>query len=175
MSPTLETERLLLRLPEEGDLDAFAEIQGDEEAARFVGGVDGRPGAWRGLAAIAGSWALRGSGLFSVVEKESGRCIGRVGPWMPEGWPGSEVGWGLVRSAWGRGYATEAAIASIDWAFDTLGWDEVIHCIDPANSASIRVAERLGARLRGPGRLPPPFDEAPIDLWGQTRREWRAR
>ncbi|HEX2764483.1 MAG TPA: GNAT family N-acetyltransferase [Allosphingosinicella sp.] len=175
MDPRIETERLILRLPEEGDLDAFAEIQADEEAARFIGGVQGRPGAWRALAAMAGSWSLRGYGMFSVVEKASGRCVGRLGPWMPEGWPGPEIGWGLVPSVWRRGYATEGAAASIDWAFERLGWDDVIHCIDPDNARSIRVAERLGSRRRGPGRLPAPFDEAPVDLWGQTREEWRAR
>jgi RimJ/RimL family protein N-acetyltransferase len=101
--------------------------------------------------------------------------VGRLGPWMPEGWPGPEVGYGIVRSRWGRGYATEGAAAAVDWAFEVLGWAEVIHCIDPANAASIRVAERLGARRRGPGRLPEPMEAVPIEIWGQTRAEWRAR
>jgi RimJ/RimL family protein N-acetyltransferase len=62
----------------------------------------------------------------------------------------------------------------MDWAFDALGWPEVIHCIDPGNAASVRVAERLGSRRRGSGRLPEPFD-APVEIWGQTRDEWRSR
>ena len=175
LGPTLETARLILRPPAEADLDGFAEMMADEEAARFVGGVQGRSGAWRGMAAMAGSWALRGYGMFSVLEKESGRWVGRLGPWQPEGWPGAEVGWGLVRSAWGRGYATEGAAAAVDWAFDALGWDDVIHCIAPANLNSARVAERLGSALRGQDRLPPPFDSEPVDIWGQTREQWRAR
>ncbi|WP_369385539.1 GNAT family N-acetyltransferase [Sphingomonas changbaiensis] len=108
------------------------------------------------------------------MERASGRWIGRLGPWAPEGWPGTEVGWGLVRSAWGQGYATEGAARAIDWAFHTLGWTEVIHCIDPANTGSIRVAERLGSVLRGPGKLPPPFESAPIHIWGQSCEHWRA-
>ena len=45
-----------------------------------------------------------------------------MGPWSPEGWPGTEVGWSFLREAGGKGYATEAATAAIDWAFDALGW-----------------------------------------------------
>jgi RimJ/RimL family protein N-acetyltransferase len=116
-----------------------------------------------------------GCAMFCVVEKSSGRWIGRLGPWVPDGWPGTEVGWGLVREAWGKGYATEGAAASIDWAFDRLGWSDVIHCIDPDNAPSQAVARRLGSRNRGPGLLPAPFEAAPIDLWGQSREDWRAR
>jgi RimJ/RimL family protein N-acetyltransferase len=94
---------------------------------------------------------------------------------MPEGWPGTEVGWSLRREFTGKGYAREAATAAIDWAFDTLGWTEVIHSIDPANGPSKHVAMRLGSTLRGPGRLPAPFEHSPIEIWGQTREQWRAR
>jgi RimJ/RimL family protein N-acetyltransferase len=81
----------------------------------------------------------------------------------------------LLRDAWGNGYATEGAIAAIDWAFDTLGWTEVIHTIAPDNIASQAVARRLGSTLRGPGRLPPPLEQATIEIWGQTREQWFAR
>src|SRR3546814_19632868 len=66
--------------------------------------------AWRGLCSVTGAWAIRGFSMFSAVEKASGRWIGRLGPWQPEGWPGTEVGWALVRDVWGRGY--ENGIAS---------------------------------------------------------------
>ncbi len=173
--PTLETRRLILRPPAPGDIDGWAQMMGDEEAARYVGGLQARPAAWRGLASMAGSWALLGFGMFSVVEKDTGQWVGRIGPWQPEGWPGTEVGWGLMREAWGKGYAVEAATAAIDWAFDELGWTEVIHCIDPANTPSQRVAQRLGSANLGPGTLPPPFEDAPIEIWGQSREAWRAR
>ena len=84
LGPTLETDRLLLRPPVEADLDGWAELMGDEDCARFNGGTMARPAAWRAMASMAGSWALRGYGMFSVVEKESGRWIGRLGPWQPE-------------------------------------------------------------------------------------------
>lgn len=85
-----------------------------------------------------------------------------------------EVGWGLTRGAWGKGYAVEAATATIDWAFEALGWTEVIHCIDPENVRSQRVAERLGSRLLRHARLPEPI-AMDVEVWGQTRDEWRTR
>jgi RimJ/RimL family protein N-acetyltransferase len=63
----------------------------------------------------------------------------------------------------------------MDWAFEVLGWTDIIHSISPANPASPAVARRLGSRNRGPGKLPPPLDVHVIDIWGQTREEWRAR
>jgi RimJ/RimL family protein N-acetyltransferase len=174
--PTLETDRLILRPTAAHDLDGFAELLGDEQASRYIGGRQARSGAWRQLCTMAGSWTLNGFGMFSVIEKAGGRCVGRLGPWAPEGWPGTEVGWGLVPSAWGKGYATEGAAAAIDWAFDTLGWTEVIHVIDPANLRSVRVAERLGSKLLRSGRLlPAPYEDMWIDVWGQSREDWRAR
>ena len=175
LGPTLETERLILRPPVEADLDGWAELMGDPESARFIGGVQARAAAWRGMAAMTGSWALKGFGMFSVVDKASGRWLGRLGPWQPDGWPGTEVGWGLVRSAWGHGYAAEGAAAAIDWTFAALGWGEIIHCIDPANTPSIRLAERLGSVHRGPGRLPAPFADMPVDIWAQSREQWQRR
>jgi RimJ/RimL family protein N-acetyltransferase len=172
LGPTLETERLILRPPVEADLDGWAEMMADEEAARYVGGVQPRAAAWRGMATMAGSWALKGFGMFSAIEKAGGKWVGRMGPWQPEGWPGPEVGWGLVRSAWGKGYATEGSAAAMAWAFEALGWEEAIHCIDPANAGSVRVAERLGSRRRGTGRLPPPYEAIAVEIWGQTRDEW---
>jgi RimJ/RimL family protein N-acetyltransferase len=168
----IETERLILRPPLAEDLDGWAELMGDAESSRFIGGPVPRAASWRGLMTMAGAWALHGFAMFSMVEKESGRWIGRTGPWRPEGWPGTEVGWGVIKSAQGRGYAYEAAAATIDWAFDNLGWSDVIHCIDPANTASQKLAQRLGSTNRGPGKLPPPFDHFQVDVWGQSREQW---
>lgn len=173
--PVLETARLRLRPPSSEDLEPWVAFMADERAALYIGGVQGRSDAWRGLCSVAGSWIIRGFAMFSVIEKASGRWVGRVGPWQPEAWPGTEVGWGIIREAWGRGYAPEAAAATIDWAFDTLGWDEVIHCIASENAASQAVARKLGSRVLRQARLPAPYDDPPVDIWGQSRAEWRAR
>jgi RimJ/RimL family protein N-acetyltransferase len=171
----IETERLVLRPPRLEDFDAWAGLMNDAEAARFIGGVQPRAVAWRGLMTMAGAWNLQGFAMFSVIEKSTGRWIGRLGPWMPEGWPGTEVGWGLVRDCWGKGYATEGATAAIDWVFATLGWVEVIHLIAADNLASQAVAKRLGSQNRGRVRMPPPFDAEQADVWGQSRSQWSAR
>jgi len=175
LGPTLQTERLILRPPVQADFPRWAEFLGDPEATRHIGGVQAPSMAWRSLAAMAGAWSLLGVSMFSVVEKATGRWLGRLGPWRPEGWPGPEVGWGLHPDAHGRGYAVESSRAALDWAFDALGWTEVIHTIAPENAASKRVAERLGSRRLGETRLPPPFDILPVEVWGQSREDWRGR
>jgi RimJ/RimL family protein N-acetyltransferase len=171
----IQTERLILRPIALDDFDRWAEFLADPEATRYIGGVQARPVAWRSMMTMAGAWALTGVSMFSVVERTSGKWLGRIGPWQPEGWPGTEVGWGLHPDAWGQGYAYEAAHAAVEYAFGTLGWTDVIHTIDPDNHSSRRVAERLGAHFRGDGALPPPHHNVPVQIWGQTRDEWRAR
>lgn len=173
--PILETPRLILRPPLPEDLPGFIAFAADPETTRYLGGVGAPSEVWRALRTFIGCWVADGYGMFSVLEKSSGRWIGRVGPWQPLDWPGTEFGWGLLPDACGHGYATEAAAASMGWAVDTLGWTDLIHCIDPANVPSQRVAQRLGAVNRGPGKLPPPSHDVPIEIWGQTADAWRAR
>ena len=105
----LETPRLILRVPRLADLDAFAALMADEETARFIGGVAPREVTWRALMTMIGAWHATGVSMFSVFEKATGRWVGRLGPWRPEGRPGAEVGWAIVRDCWGRGYAPEGA------------------------------------------------------------------
>ncbi|MDZ4317389.1 MAG: GNAT family N-acetyltransferase [Phenylobacterium sp.] len=173
--PVLETERLTLRPVALEDFPRWAEMMGDAEAAKFLGGAQPAATAWRGFMSMAGAWSLTGLSMFSVIERDSGLWLGRIGPWTPHDWPGSEVGWGLHPDAQGRGYGVEAATAAIDYAFDVLGWTEVIHCIDPDNVPSQRLAERLGSYNQGPTQMPAPFQDMPVDKWGQSRAEWRAR
>jgi RimJ/RimL family protein N-acetyltransferase len=172
--PVLETERLILRPPIGADFEAWAAFTADPAVNRFLGGPQSRSAAWRYLCVMAGSWTVMGFGNFSVIERATGRWVGRIGPWQPEGWPGTEVGWALVREVWGKGYAVEGATAAMDWAFDELGWTEVIHCIEPDNAASRKVAERLGSALLRQGMLPDPIN-LEIDLWGQSREDWFSR
>jgi len=173
--PILVTERLILRPPAPEDFEGWADFTADAEAMRFLGGPQSRPVAWRSLCAMAGAWQLTGIAMFSLIERGTGNWIGRVGPWQPEGWPGREVGWGVARAYAGRGYAHEAAVASMDYAVEMLGWDDVIHTVAPDNAASIALAQRLGSVNRGLGQLPDPMAHQPVDIWGQTAEQWRAR
>ncbi|RKH65786.1 GNAT family N-acetyltransferase [Corallococcus llansteffanensis] len=175
LGPTLETPRLILRPPTLEDLDGFAAMMADPESAQFIGGLQPRSNVWRAVCAMAGSWVLQGYAMFSVFEKSTGKWVGRVGPWKPDGWPGTEVGWGLLREHWGKGYASESSAATIDWAFDHLGWTEVIHSIIPENTPSKQVAQRLGSRFLRMDYLPAPYEKDPMEIWGQSREEWRTR
>jgi RimJ/RimL family protein N-acetyltransferase len=146
----LDTERLVLRMFRESDLDAYADMCGDAEVMKYLGGATmNRSEAWRNMALVLGHWQLRGFGLWAVEERTSGVMVGRVGCWRPDGWPGLEISWTLRRTFWGRGYATEAARAALNCAFIQLGQSHVISMIHSDNAPSIRVARRLGMRREG--------------------------
>jgi len=175
LGPILETQRLILRAPAAEDFEPWAKFAADEDVMRFLGGVQAPSVAWRGLCSVTGAWTIRGFSMFSVIEKSTGRWVGRLGPWQPHDWPGTEVGWGLAREAWGKGYASEGAAACLDFVFDVQGWTEVIHVIEPGNTASQAVAKRLGSMLLGPAKMPAPYEDVAVEAWGQTREQWRAR
>jgi RimJ/RimL family protein N-acetyltransferase len=145
--PGFRTARLRLRAFTEADLDAYAAMCADPEVMRYLGTGDtvDRDGAWRQMALFLGHWALRGHGLWAVERRDDGRFIGRVGFLSPEGWPGVELAWTLVRDAWGHGYAHEAASAALGFGRTQLGLGPLISMIRPANTPSKRLAERLGA------------------------------
>lgn len=170
----LQTERLILRPPRIEDFERYADLHADADAVRYIGGALERAAAWRKFLQMPGAWAVQGFAMFSVIDRDSGRWLGQLGPWRPEGWPGNEIGWAFHPDAWGRGYAVEAGVAAIDWAFEHLGWTDVIHCIDPDNTPSQALAARLGSQKLRRGQLPPPLQDHVVDLWGQTRVQWVA-
>jgi RimJ/RimL family protein N-acetyltransferase len=133
-SPIIETERLRLRQWQGSDMVPYTAMLSDPGTARFIT-VDGKPvidgmTGWRHTVVMAGHWVIHGAGMFVVEEKSSGQFAGRVGPWRPPGWPGFEVGWGIAKEFRGKGYAVEAARASINWSFATYDIDRIVHCID---------------------------------------------
>jgi len=148
-NPVLDTARLKLRLFEERDLDALAAMYADPETMFHVGEgkTFSRPETWRAISSMLGHWVLRGYGMWAVELKGTSEMIGRAGFLNPEGWPGFELGWMIAKPYWGRGYATEAAAAALDYAFHDLGKTCVISLIRRDNAASIRVAEKIGARF----------------------------
>ena len=174
-APVLLTERLLLRRLGPEDAEAWYAFHADSVTMRHLGGVQSRSVAWRGLCAMAGAWSIRGFSMFAVTLRDTSEWIGRVGPWQPEDWPGTEIGWGLASHFAGRGFAREAAAATIDYAVDVLGWTDIIHTIAPDNVESIALAQRLGSTNRGRTKLPPPLEALPVDDWGQSAADWRAR
>jgi len=143
----VETERLVLRPPVAADVQTMFEIHQDPEVMRFVGKPGDISVAWRNVAMMIGHWQMRGYGMWIVVKRDDGEVIGRAGLWNEAGGPGLELGWLIRKSAWGRGYATEAARAALGWAWQHSGHDHIVSVIHAENQPSIRIAEKLGQRL----------------------------
>ena len=172
--PVLETDRLILRPPRLEDFESYAEFFADEPSTRYLAGVLDRDGAWKHFTDLAASWFLYGDGKFSIVEKVSGRWVGRVGPGRVPGVEELEVGWSLASEFRRKGYAREAAAAALNHVFDGRGCGQVAHCIRPENTASSRLAADLGAKLsRASVQLT--FYPAPVDIWTSRADEWKAR
>jgi len=162
----VETERLLLRPLNAASEANWLALHQDPDVARYIIGPK-LTGAdiWRDLAFVLGHSELRGFSMWGVYEKASAQFLGRVGPWMPSGWPGLEVGWAFAAHGRGKGYATEAVRASVGWVFDTLDVPAIIHSIQPDNEASKRLALRLGAQLLGTADI----SDVRHDIWVTQR------
>jgi RimJ/RimL family protein N-acetyltransferase len=145
-TPVLETARLTLAAPAPRDWEPWAAFAATERS-RYLGGPYDRPLAWRAFCHMIGMWVMRGYGFFIFREKGGAVPLGAAGLWFPEGAPEPEIGWSLwPPEAEGEGFATEAAAAVRDHVFRDVGLKTAVSYIDPANTRSIRVAERLGAR-----------------------------
>ena len=145
--PTLETARLRLRAFRAGDLELMARLNADPRVVRYKHPPLDRIDSWRSLAMLLGHWALRGYGMWAAELKAEARMVGWLGLYHPEGWPELELAWTIDPAFWGQGLAPEGAAAALDFAEATVGRRDLISVIFPANAASIRVAEKLGARL----------------------------
>ncbi len=151
------TERLLLRRWQEEDLEPYARICADPEVMRYMGRepMSGEQSEEQ-VARFIRHWEEYGFGLWAVEEGASGAFVGRIGLMRHDDWPEgehkTEVGWLLDRAFWGRGLATEGALASVRHSFDRLGLERIISIIQPANTASRHVAENAGLTLRGETR-----------------------
>ena len=147
--PELETERLRLAAWDNRHFGPLADFMANDAGALFVGGPQKSWEAWRRMAAFIGHWQLRGFGPWALEEKVSGRWLGWVAIWHPPEFPEIELGYALVSDAQGNGYATEAARRARAFAFETLGLTTLVSFIRPENTASQKVAGRLGARREG--------------------------
>ena len=152
MSPRLETERLLLRPHVAADLAACAAMWADPQVVKHIGG---RPfteeEVWGRVLRYAGHWAALGFGYWAIFEKATGRYIGEAGfadfkrDLTPSLNRAPEIGWALIPSAHGKGFATEAVRACVGWADGHFPAGQHTACIIvPANTASLRVAAKCG-------------------------------
>ena len=144
------TERLILRHFHILDADVLSQVLGDPEVMRFGDGVQTKEWIEQWLhACLERYYRTWGFGPYAVVKKAGHDVIGYCGLfYFPDinGQPEVEIGYRLARAAWGKGYATEAVSAVRDFAFKTLTLKRLIAIIDPDNTASIRVAKKIGMR-----------------------------
>lgn len=188
--PRLETSRLRLRAWTERDLVEYKRMIDDPQVMRYMGkgprfkakrllaGLLARVSqleARRALARLVDHWSRHGLGEWAVEEKATGALVGQVGFTHLPGWvvdrTDLEIGWILTSPAWGKGFATEAAHAALDFGFTELGLERVISTTLPDHQRSRRVMERLGLSLEGQVR----WQGHEFVWYGIDRSDWDTR
>lgn len=146
----IDSKRLRLAPPKLEDFEATAEMFSEEKVVTHIGAQPlDRAGSWTKFLRDVGHWTVEGFGLFSVFERETGLYVGKVGharfERLPEdnGRPAIEMSWTLKSDYHGKGYASEAAMAALDW-FDSRHKCRTFCIIAPANTPSLKLADRLG-------------------------------
>lgn len=180
----LETERLVLRQFTESDVDNLVELDSDPEVMRFING--GRPTSRREIesdvlpAFLDYYGRFAGYGFWAAIEKSGGRFVGwfHFRPAKAAPPDGVELGYRLLKSVWGKGYATEGSRALIHKGFAELGVERVVAFTMVVNVASRRVMEKAGLRLVRTFHQPWPDyiegeEEGDVE-YALLRSEWEA-
>jgi len=162
MPTILETARLALRELTPHDVDNLLQIFGDPEAMRYFPATQTAAETRAWIERNRASYREHGYGMWAATMRDTGAFVGQCGLVQQldvDGQDEVEVGYTLVRAFWKQGLATEAAEACRDYGFAKCGLTRLVSIIDPANTGSIRVAEKLGMRF-----------EKEIDRWGRRLR-----
>ena len=173
----IETARLVLRRWRDEDLDGYAAMNSDPEVMRFIhdGHVHDRAEAAASLGRIRAQWDEHGFGLWAVEQKDDGSFMGFCGVGFPRFLPAlassPEIGWRFAHAQWGKGYATEAAVASRDDFFSTQDFDHLISLAFPGNNASHKVMRKIGMRRVADAVLP---SGATVWTHRLARADWTA-
>jgi [ribosomal protein S5]-alanine N-acetyltransferase len=163
----LRTARLRLRRFSEDDAEFIISLLNDPAFIRFIGDRGVRnAGDARGYLRNGPikSYGENGFGLYLVTRSDTGAPIGMCGLIKRAGLADVDLGYAFVRPAWGRGYASEAAAAVLDYGRNALALRRIVAIVDPDNAASIRVLERIGLKPDGTVRLPD--DDMDLLLYG---------
>ncbi|MGB9377492.1 MAG: GNAT family N-acetyltransferase [Mycobacteriales bacterium] len=173
---TIETARLILRRWRPADIAPMAAINADDEVMRWIGAGVGIPydRTEASLAAAERHWDELGYGWFAVEVRDTGMLAGLAGLGIPDDipdvMPAVEIGWRLGRAFWGQGIATEAARASLRFAFADRGMDRILGIHQIGNHASERIMHKLGMRPMLES-TEPPLDR-PVRVHAITRVEY---
>lgn len=180
----LETERLLLRAWQDEDMDPFAELCADPEVMRYFPEPLTREKSEAMVSRCRSKQEKQGFCMAPVEVKLSGEFLGFAGLNRPDYGkplpfdPCVEIGWRLKRSAWGKGYASEAARAWLRFGFETIGLEEIVAFTIPANIPSQKVMERIGMTRDPVGdflhpALPEDHPVAPHVLYRLSKEDWQ--
>jgi len=153
VAPTLETERLVLRPYRADDFEAFAAYFASPRSV-YTDGPVSRTAAWDLFNAGAGRWQIAGYGAWTIERQSDGAGMGLVSLNTAITLPHPELGWILWDAFEGQGYAYEAASNARNFAFEILGWTDLLSGIHEDNHASIRLAERMQAEWVPSLRVP---------------------
>jgi [ribosomal protein S5]-alanine N-acetyltransferase len=150
MTVRLETERLLIRPLTPDDLAAVHAVFSDPLVMQYiVGGACVLDASRAKLASYIAHQETHGFSKWAVLERVNGAVIGDCGLKVLEDGPDVELGFHVARQYWGRGYATEAASACLNWGFENLDRNRIVAIVDPRNAASVRVLEKIGMNRHG--------------------------
>jgi RimJ/RimL family protein N-acetyltransferase len=146
--PELRTDRLRLRRWQEADREPFAALNADPDVMEYFPDLLSKQQSDSLIEAIESSFEQWGFGLWAVEVRATGAFIGFTGLNRPSlethFTPAVEVGWRLARAAWGKGYATEGARASLAFGFEEVGLDQIVSFTSTENMRSRAVMERIG-------------------------------
>ena len=148
--PWIKTGRLLLRRWRDDDVEPFAAMCSDPEVMRYIGSgaTRTRAQAQASIEAHERDWEEMGYGLCAVELLEDGGFLGFTGlsepTFLPEVMPAVEIGWRFARQSWGKGYASEAAQAALEYGLKDLGLSEIVSIYQAENHASERIIQKLG-------------------------------
>jgi RimJ/RimL family protein N-acetyltransferase len=177
--PDVTTDRLDLRRSQSDDLDELAGVFANREVWQFpYGRAFSRDETAGFLDAQIREWEERGFGCWIARERARNRVIGYVGisvpMFLPEILPAVEVGWRLDPAVWGKGFASEGALAALEASFTTLGLGEVCSVPQADNPASSRVCDRIGMRFEREVTIPANARRGALTalLYKMTRAEW---
>lgn len=178
---SLHTQRLILREWRESDLAPFADFNADPQVMQFYTHTLNREESDALAEKYQRELKARGYGFWAVQAPAEADFIGYVGLnyWDLEAdfSPCIDVGWRLGSPYWGKGYATEAALAALDYGFETLGFQEIVSMATIGNTRSHRVMERLGMRTNpsenfAHPKLPKGHPLSMRVLYRLTKKEW---
>ncbi|WNF36903.1 GNAT family N-acetyltransferase [Bacillaceae bacterium IKA-2] len=145
----VETDRLFIRKLEEEDIDALMSVWGDKDVMKYCGGAGNREREERALKFYINLQNERGYSPYAVIQKENSQLIGVCGFNPPYDHECMELMYHFAKKYWGKGYATEAAVACLNYARDYLMSDKIVAFIDPNNHGSEKVLNKLGFKFKG--------------------------